>query len=239
MKSFPSSRLAVGALLASLFALPLAAQPAPAAPAASGNLEAYEQFGSTAAKSAGITDLNWSEAQFAAFVAGLRAAQDKRPVPMGEAGRQLLADTQRRLAEVRAREKAAQDPDLEKFLATARVGLDLQQTDSGLLYRILKPGSGPRPRPGDMVVANFIAKQPDGRTEIPALSGRGLRVQVGSMPPGVNEGLQMITLGGHALLVIPPHLSFGTGKWPEGIEPGSPILLQVELQDILPAGTAP
>lgn len=238
MRSFPSSRFSAGAMLALAFVVPTMAQNAPPTSVA-GSLEAYEQFGSTAAKSAGITDLNWSEAQFAAFVAGLRAAQDKRPVAMGEPGRQLLAETQRRLAEVRAQEKAAQDPDLAEFMATAKKGLDLQQTDSGLLYRVLKPGSGPRPRPGDMIVANFIANKPDGRTGIPALSGRSMRVRVGTMPPGVNEGLQMVTLGGHALLVIPPHLSFGAGKWPEGIEPGSPILLQVELVDILPAGAAP
>jgi FKBP-type peptidyl-prolyl cis-trans isomerase len=239
MRRSLSLHLTGAALLASVLALAAAAQTAPAAPAQNpGNLEAYEQFGSTVAKSAGITDLNWNEAQFAAFVTGLRAAQDKHPVPSAEAGRQLLAEIQRRLAEVRARDKAAQDPDLVKFLQTAQVGVGMQKTDSGLLCRLLMPGSGPRPRPGDLIVADFIAKQPDGSTGIPALSGQGMRLRVGEMPPGVNEALQMLALGGHGVFVIPPHLSFGTGKWPEGIAPGTPILLQIELKDILPAGTA-
>jgi peptidylprolyl isomerase len=120
-------------------------------------------------------------------------------------------------------------------MQTAQAGVGMQKTDSGLLCRLLMPGSGPRPRPGDVVVVDFIAKQPDGSTEIPALSGKGMSLRVGEMPAGVNEGLQMIALGGHAVFVIPPHLSFGTGKWPEGVAPGTPILLQIELKDIQPA----
>lgn len=241
MKSFWPVRLTGGALLVSALALAAGAQPAPApaAATATGSLEAYEQFGSTVARSAGITDLTWTEAQFAAFVAGLRAAHEKHPVTSGEPGRQLLADIQRRLAEVRARDKAAQDPDLEKFMQGAKAGVGMQRTDSGLLCRLLMPGAGPRPQRGDLVLVDLIAKKPDGSTEIPALSGRDIRVRVGEMPPGVNEALQMIALGGHAVFVVPPHLSFGNGQWPEGVDPGSPILVQIDLKDILPAGSVP
>ena len=147
MNFSPSVRLLGGVLLTSTLALVAAAQPAPAAPAAaSSSLEAYEQFGSTVARSAGITDLTWTDGQFAAFIDGLRAAHEKRPIASGEPGRQLLADIQRRLAEVRARDKAAQDPNLAKFMQTAQVGVGMQKTDSGLLCRLLMPGSGPRPR---------------------------------------------------------------------------------------------
>lgn len=235
MKTVRSFPLLGGAFVGSVLAVAAAAQPA----AAPGSLEAYEQFGSTVARSAGITELAWTDAQFAAFVAGLRAAHEKHPVVPGEPGRLLLADIQRRLAEVRARDKAAQDPDLEKFMEGARVGVGMQRTDSGLLVRLLMPGSGPRPQRGDPVLIDLIAKKPDGSTEIPALSGRDIRVRVGEMPPGVNEALQMIALGGHAVFVVPPHLSFGNGQWPEGVDPGSPILLQIELKDILPAGAVP
>ena len=207
------------------------AQPAPSA----GDLEAYEQLGWAAARSAGIADLNWTEAELAAFVAGLRAAHEKRAVPMGEAGRRLLADMQRRVAEVRAREKAEQDPKLSEFMRTIRASAGLQMTDSGLLGRIIMPGAGPRPRSGDEVVVNLDVKMPDGRTGIPALSGQDARMKVGEMPPGVNEALQMMALGGRGVFVVPPHLSFGSGQWPEGLPPGTPILLQIELKDILPA----
>ena len=147
MNSSSSLRLLGGAALASALALMAAAQPAPASPSPAANsLEAYEQFGSTVARSAGITDLTWTDGQFAAFIDGLRAAHEKRPIASGEPGRQLLAEIQRRLAEVRARDKAAQDPDLAKFMQTAQAGVGMQKTDSGLLCRLLMPGSGPPTR---------------------------------------------------------------------------------------------
>lgn len=223
-----------GPLLAAGLAVCAGAQPAPS-PAA-GNLDAYEQLGWAAARSAGIADLNWTEAEFAAFVAGLRAAHEKQALPMGEAGRRLLADMQRRVAEVRAREKAEQDPKLNEFLRGIRASAGMQKTESGLLARIIMPGAGPRPRPGDLVVVNLNVKLPDGRTEVAALSGQDAQMRVGDMPPGVNEALQLLALGGHGVFVVPPHLSFGSGQWPEGLPPGTPILLQIELKDILPAG---
>jgi FKBP-type peptidyl-prolyl cis-trans isomerase len=200
----------------------------------SGNLEAYEQLGAAAARSAGIADLSWTEAEFAAFVDGLRAAHEKRSIPMGEAGRRLLAEMQRRVAEVRAREKAEQDPKLQEFMNSVRASVGMQKTESGLLCRIIMPGAGPRPRPGDVVVANLNVKLPDGRTEVAALSGQDAQMQVGDMPSGVNEAIQMLALGGRGIFVLPPHLTFGSGQWPEGVPPGSPLLVQIELKDIVP-----
>lgn len=221
---FAGSLLAAGLTVAGL------AQTSP------GNLEAYEQLGAAAARSAGIADLQWTDAEFAAFVDGLRAAHEKHASPLGEPGRRLLAEMQRRVAEVRAREKAEQDPKLQEFLGAIRASAGMLKMESGLHCRIIMPGAGPRPRPGDVVVASLDVKLPDGRTQVAALSGQNAQVQIGEMPPGLNEALQMLALGGRGVFVLPPHLTFGTGQWPEGVPPGSPLLVQIELKDIVPAG---
>ncbi len=202
---------------------------------ATGSLEAYEQLGAAAARSAGIADLPWTEAEFAAFVEGLRAAHEKRALPLGEPGRRLLAEMQRRVAEVRAREKAEQDPKLADFLRGVAASAGMQRASSGLLCRLIMPGAGPRPRPGDVIVANLNVNLPDGRTPVKALSGEGVEVRVGDLPPGLNEAFQMLALGGRGVFVLPPHLTFGTGQWPEGVPPGTPLLVQIELKDVLPA----
>jgi hypothetical protein len=44
----------------------------------------------------------------------------------------------------------------------------------------------------------------------------------------------MIGLGGEGFFVLPPGLSFGIGQWPEGVEPGMPLLYRITLQDIVP-----
>lgn len=206
-----------------------------AEPPAAGSLNAYEQLGWAAARSAGIADLDWTDGEFAAFVEGLRAAHEKRPLTMGDDGRRLLAEMQRRVANVRAQQKAEQNTELGEFMRSIRAKAGMQKSESGLLCRVIMPGAGPRPRPGDMVVANFDVKMPDGRTQVTALSGQDAQARVGEMPPGVNEALQMLSLGGRGVFVVPPHLSFGSGEWPEGLPPGTPILLQIDLKDIVPA----
>ena len=206
----------------------------PAVPPAADSLDAYEQLGWAAARSAGIADLSWTDGEFAAFVDGLRAAHEKRSIVMGEEGRRLLMDMQRRVAEIRAGREAEQNPELVEFMRDMKAKVGMQKTESGLLCRIIMPGAGPRPRLGDKVVANFDVKMRYGRTQVAALSGEDAQARVGDMPPGVDEALQMLSLGGRGVFVVPPHLSFGSGQWPEGLPPGTPILLQIELKDILP-----
>jgi FKBP-type peptidyl-prolyl cis-trans isomerase len=75
----------------------------------------------------------------------------------------------------------------------------------------------------------------DGSTKLPQLSSEHIRSKVDQMFPGLREGLQMMTVGSHAVLVLPPALSFGHGEWPQGVSPGSPLIFQVTLLDVVPA----
>ena len=235
-------QIACGALaLAGLTAA--SAQPSPASartvpPQPAGELATYASMGSGVGTTIGLPEVNWTDAQFEAFVAGLRAAHLKQPYPPDDASRRLLADTQRRAAEIRSRGKSGDTPELRKFLRGARESALMQESESGLLYRIIVPGGGPRPRPQDTIVANFVAKMPDGTTEIRDLSGKDLRIRLDELPPGIVEGIQMLALGARAVFVLPPWLSFGAGEWPSGVERGTPIYLQVELKDIV-ADAAP
>jgi FKBP-type peptidyl-prolyl cis-trans isomerase len=206
----------------------------PVPPQPAGELGTYASMGSGIGVSIGLIEANWTDAQIEAFVAGLRAAHLKQPYPPDDASRRLLTDTQRRAAEIRGRGKSGDTPELRKFLRGARESASMQESESGLLFRILVPGGGPRPRPQDTIVANFVAKMPDGTTEIRDLSGKDLRIRLGDLPPGIVEGIQMLALGAHAVFVLPPWLSFGSSEWPAGIERGTPIFLQVELKDIIP-----
>lgn len=221
--------LLAGGLMSAAAAEAPRSQPSP-------ELEAYEQLGAAAARSAGMADLHWTEAQFEAFVEGLRAAYQKRALPMGEPGRRLLLEMQRRMAEVRARDKGEQDPKLQEFLRSIQASAGLQKMESGLLCRLILPGAGPRPRPGDLVVASLSVKLPDGTTDVAALSGEDAQFRIGDLPSGLNEALQMLAVGGRGVFVLPPHLTFGAGQWPEGVPPGSALLVQIELKDVAPTG---
>jgi FKBP-type peptidyl-prolyl cis-trans isomerase len=228
----------------SLLLLALAAGPAispaadkPVPPQPAGDLGVYAAVGSGVARSVGIADLGWTDAQLEAFIQGLRAAHAKQPYAFDDAARKLFAELQQRVASARPAPAAAPAPrdTLSEQLRPIRERLAMQQTDSGLLYRIIQGGAGPRPQPQDTVIANFSAKTPASPDELPQLSGRGMRMKVNELPAGVIEALQMLALGGTGLFFLPPHLSFGDGPWPEGIAPGTPIMLQIELVDIVSA----
>jgi FKBP-type peptidyl-prolyl cis-trans isomerase FkpA len=127
----------------------------------------------------------------------------------------------------------------EAYMREARQRFAMQQTDSGLLYRLEAVGAGSRPRRDDTIVLSFSALAPDGKTELPQLSRQKLRTKVADLLPGLAEGVQMIALGSRILFIVPPKLSFANGEWPAGIEPGTPLIFRVELQDIIVGGSAP
>ena len=112
----------------------------------------------------------------------------------------------------------------------------LQQTDDGLGYRIEAGRGGPRPRPGDTVVITCIAAAADGKTNLPQLSSKRIRVRMADLLPGFVEGLQMMTVDAKAVLVMPPNLSFGAGEWPDGVERGTSLVFWVTLHEIVGAG---
>jgi hypothetical protein len=73
----------------------------------------------------------------------------------------------------------------------------------------------------------------DGATPIPQLSSQKARTKVSDMLPGFVQGIQMMTVGGQAIFVLPPALSFGNGNWPMGVDRGTPLIFRFALIDVL------
>lgn len=202
--------------------------------------QAFTEFGRVVGKTFRIDELRLTDVQFEALLDGLRQVQAGRaPVPLDSESQRNFEQIQQRIAALQEAAVAAPPPAsndrLRRYLDSARADLQLQQSPSGLLYRIIGSGAGPRPRLEDTVVIDILAKAPDGQTDLPQLSRKDSRIAVAALLPGLAEGIQMLALGGTQILVVPPHLSFGAGPWPAELEPGMPLLFQINLKDILPA----
>lgn len=200
---------------------------------------AYATFGIVIAQNVRLDELRLSDAQFEAFVDGLRRYRLKHPPPsLNSEAETILEDIRQRVNRLQQTPDAAastpQDP-LRAYLSSARERLNLQENESGLLHRILTGSVGPRPRAIDTVVIDIAAKAPDMSTDLPQLSRNDARIKVSDLLPGIAEGVQMLTLGGSQLLVLPPHLSFGQNPWPEGLQPGMPLVFQITLKEIVSA----
>lgn len=114
----------------------------------------------------------------------------------------------------------------------------VKKSNSGLLYKVEKEGSGNAPVDSDTVVVNYKGSLIDG-TEFDNSYTRGepLSFRLDGVIPGWTEGLKHVKKGGKIKLVIPPQLAYGKNGVP-GIPANSTLVFDVELLDIKPAPKA-
>jgi FKBP-type peptidyl-prolyl cis-trans isomerase len=210
----------------------------PATPRGDFPLTAYSAFGSSVGLGGHFGEVGWTEAQFNAFIDGMETAFEKKPYEVDETARRLAAEMSRKIAVIEANENQPTaetfDPkELVSYMKDASKRYHLQLSETGLGYNISTGRNGIRPRLGDTVVISCEATAFDGTTKLPQLSSGHIRSTVDTMFPGLREGLQMMTVDSHGLFVVPPALTFGHGEWPSGVEPGSPIIFEVTLHDVI------
>ncbi len=127
----------------------------------------------------------------------------------------------------------------EKFLAENKTREDVITTDSGLQYRILQEGDGPRPTPEDHVRVHLKGLLLDG-TVFDSTYDTGVPL-VGPVKgdiPVWEEALTLMKTGGKYKFFVPSKLAYGeNGTFQRGgeIGPNQMIILELELLDILEA----
>jgi FKBP-type peptidyl-prolyl cis-trans isomerase len=138
----------------------------------------------------------------------------------------------------RAKEAEPNHTAAANFLAENAKKKDVVTTSSGLQYKVVNPGSGDPPKPGDMVTVNYRGTLLDG-TEFDSSSKHGGPATFPSnqVIPGWQEALALMKPGAKYQLFIPPKLAYDLES-PPSIPPGSMLLFDVELLSIKPAGAA-
>jgi len=210
---------------------PAAPAPMPVAKSRSRELAPYAGLGSFMAENNRIPDLKWTEAQFTAFQEGFRASYEGRGLPLDDDARRLRDEISQK---VRGMLAAEQPNPMEEYFRTLREKEGVLKTASGLHYRITETGSGPTPQPGDSVVISYAGRLPDGRT-LPPLTKARVKMVVRDLLPGLAEGVQLLRVGGKALVYLPPDLAFTEQNWPPQLPKGTPLLFFLELHEISPA----
>lgn len=125
------------------------------------------------------------------------------------------------------------DPEALAFLEQAAAEEGAIQTDSGLVYKELVAGYGPRPEDGDRVQVHYHGTFMDGTVFDSSVErGRPSTFPLDRVVPGWTEGLKMLKGGGKARLVIPPHLGYGERGKPPNVPPCATLVFEVELLGI-------
>ena len=119
------------------------------------------------------------------------------------------------------------------FLADNKKKEGVVTLPSGLQYKILKEGTGPKPAASDTVVCNYKGTLIDGK-EFDASEKHGgpATFPVSGVIKGWTEALQLMPVGSMWQLYIPSDLAYGDRGAGADIQPGSTLVFDVELVSI-------
>jgi FKBP-type peptidyl-prolyl cis-trans isomerase len=156
-------------------------------------------------------------------------------------GKTLLTDEEATAAIVELQKEVAQaeaDDNKKKgaaFLAENKTKEGVVTLPSGLQYKILQPGAGPKPTVSDTVVCNYRGTLIDGKEfDSSAKHGKPATFPVGQVIKGWTEALQLMPVGSKWQLFLPPDLAYGERSMGPDITPFSTLIFEVELVSIRP-----
>jgi FKBP-type peptidyl-prolyl cis-trans isomerase FklB len=123
----------------------------------------------------------------------------------------------------------------DTFLAANKSKDGVVALPSGLQYKILKAGTGPKPTASDSVVCNYKGTLLNG-TEFDSSYKRGqpATFPVGQVIKGWTEALQLMPVGSKWQLFVPSDLAYGPRSPGGEIGPNSTLVFEVELLSIQP-----
>jgi len=119
------------------------------------------------------------------------------------------------------------------FLAENKGKEGVQTTASGLQYKVIKAGEGPKPKATDTVEVHYRGTLIDG-TEFDSSYSRGqpATFQANRVIKGWVEALQLMPVGSKWQLFIPSDLAYGTRGAGGDIGPNATLIFEVELLSI-------
>ncbi len=154
-----------------------------------------------------------------------------------EEARNTLMQLQTELqAKQEAKMKAAAEDNKKEgdaFLAANKAKPGVTTLPSGLQYKVVKEGTGPKPAASDTVTVNYRGTLING-TEFDSSYKRGqpATFPVGGVIKGWTEALQLMPVGSKWEIYIPSDLAYGARGAGSDIGPNATLLFEVELLSI-------
>ena len=177
-----------------------------------------------------------------AVLAQQTAERQTAQAPTNDALTQVAADRQATqvVLDATSTQVAAEAMVTSVALATSAAGSDVQTTESGLQYRVVTEGDGPKPTADDTVTINYRGILQADATEFDSSYSRGTpsSFPLSRVIPGFTEGIQLMPVGSKYIFIIPPDLAYGEDGYPPVIPPSATLIFEVELLSITTPPTA-
>jgi FKBP-type peptidyl-prolyl cis-trans isomerase FklB len=142
-------------------------------------------------------------------------------------------------AQMEASKKNAADAEVNKkagqaFLNENKAKPGVVTLPSGLQYKVITAGNGPKPVKTDKIKCNYEGTLLDGTIFDSSIKrGTPLEMNVSDFIPGWVEALQLMPVGSKWKLYVPSNLAYGDQQGSGIIKPGSTLIFDLELLDII------
>ncbi|MGA8736377.1 MAG: FKBP-type peptidyl-prolyl cis-trans isomerase [Terriglobales bacterium] len=146
---------------------------------------------------------------------------------------EFQADMRKKMQEKMQAEGEANKKEGDAFLPANKAKEGVVTLPSGLQYKILTPGTGPKPTATDSVICNYRGTLIDGKEfDSSYKRGQPATFPVSGVIKGWTEALQLMPVGSKWQLVVPSDLAYGErGQGPD-IAPNATLIFEVELLSI-------
>ena len=146
---------------------------------------------------------------------------------------EMQAEVNKQRQEQAQKAAAANKSEGAAFLAANKAKEGVVTLPSGLQYKILKEGTGPKPTPSDTVVCNYRGTLINGTEfDSSAKHGEAAKFGVGQVIKGWTEALQLMPVGSKWQLFVPSSLAYGERGAGGDIGPDATLIFDVELLSI-------
>jgi FKBP-type peptidyl-prolyl cis-trans isomerase len=98
---------------------------------------------------------------------------------------------------------------IESYIS--RKGLDMNMTDAGIWYSVIKHGEGDKLGSGDRVRIEYSCSLLDGTLCYSSDSNGDMNITIGSsdIPSGLDEALRLLKAGSRAIIILPSNMAYG------------------------------
>ena len=158
-----------------------------------------------------------------------RLTQDEAKAVLNE----VQTEVQKQQQEKAQQASAANKTEGEAFLAANKSKDGVVTLPSGLQYKILTAGAGPKPTASDSVKCNYRGTLIDGKEfDSSYKRGQPATFEVGQVIKGWTEALQLMPVGSKWQIFVPSSLGYGERGAGAEIGPNATLIFEVELLSI-------
>jgi FKBP-type peptidyl-prolyl cis-trans isomerase FkpA len=119
------------------------------------------------------------------------------------------------------------------FLEKNKTAAGVVTTASGLQYKVLRAGSGPKPSADAVVKVNYKGSLLDGKVFDSSYDrNEPVEFPLNQVVPGWSEGVGLMNVGSKYQFWIPSDLAYGEAGSPPVIGPNATLVFEVELLEI-------